>query len=155
MNARDPATQTAARTHESLQGRPVAPRQEASATAGVIESRREVKFFRPEGASVRPARANGPGIKPSRTQEAQRAGNSPAFRATSNWIREVRSVEMNCRPVGPQIFQQLSQGRWPWLYERMALWAEIQGPPTNDCTRGAIADLTVRIITFFINPTSC
>ena len=57
MNARDPATQTAARTHESLQGRPVAPRQEASATAGVIESRREVKFFRPEGASVRPARA--------------------------------------------------------------------------------------------------
>lgn len=37
-------------------------------------------------------------------------------------------AEMNCRPVGPQISRRhLPQGRWPWLDERMALWAEKPG----------------------------
>ena len=37
--------------------------------------------------------------------------------------------ESNCRPVGPLTFRCFRfQGRWPWLLELLALWAETKNP---------------------------
>ena len=82
--------------------------------------------FRPNGPCVLPARANGPGA----ADPKRRRPNGPTvhrircFAPIGHWNRRAIRRGQNGRPVGPQAFDTLaSQGRWPWLGERMAHWA--------------------------------